>query len=128
MAGETPNLAARLQAIADPGTVVMSDVTRRLVGELFECRDLGSVRLKGLPTEVHAWQVLAPSAVENRFEALHASRLAPLIGRDEELELLRKRWATSCAGEGQVALISGEPGIGKSRLIAALRDDATGDE
>jgi len=128
VAGETPNLAARLQAIAEPGAVIISDVTRRLVGELFECRDLGNMSLKGIPAQVRAWHVLAPSTVENRFEALHSSRLAPLIGRDEELELLRKRWARSCAGEGQVALISGEPGIGESRLIAALHNDVIGDD
>ena len=118
--GETPNLAARLQALAEPGTVVIAAGTRRLVGNLFEYRELGAVEVKGIAAPVLAWQVLRPSAVASRFEALHGSALAPLIGRDEEIDLLLRRWARAKAGDGQVVLISGEPGIGKSRIAAEL--------
>src|SRR5215469_10379113 len=95
--GETPNLAARLQALARPGTVVIAQSTRRLVGNLFECRDLGAVEVKGIPRPVPTWQVLRPSGVESRFEALHGSALTPLVGRDEELDLLLRRWARAKA-------------------------------
>jgi len=120
--GETPNLAARLQALAEPDTVVISASTRRLVGDLFEYRDLGAIEVKGIAGPVPAWQVLRPSAVESRFEALHGSALTPLVGRDEEIDLLLRRWARARAGDGQVVLISGEPGIGKSRIAAALEE------
>jgi hypothetical protein len=120
--GETPNLAARLQALAGPGAVVIAAGTHRLVGDLFEYRDLGAIELKGITAPVPAWQVLCPSAVESRFEALRGSALSRLIGRDEELDLLLRRWARAKAGDGQVVLISGEPGIGKSRLAAALAE------
>jgi class 3 adenylate cyclase len=118
--GETPNLAARLQAMAEPDAVVIAAGTRRLLGDLFECRDLGAVEVKGIPTPVPAWQVLRPSAVASRFEALRGAALTPLIGRDEEIDLLLRRWARAQAGDGQVVLISGEPGIGKSRITAEL--------
>src|SRR6202023_328439 len=118
--GETPNLAARLQALAEPGAVVIAAGTRRLVGDLFEYRDLGAVEVKGIAVPVPAWQVLRPSAVASRFEALHGSPLAPLIGRDEEIDLLPRRWARAKAGDGQVVVISGEPGIGKARITAGL--------
>jgi class 3 adenylate cyclase/predicted ATPase len=118
--GETPNLAARLQALAEPDAVVIAAGTRRLVGDLFEYRDLGAVEVKGIAVPVHAWQVLRPSAVESRFEALRGVVLTPLIGRDEEIGLLLRRWARATAGDGQVVLVSGEPGIGKSRIAAAL--------
>src|SRR5467141_2617801 len=120
--GETPNLAARLQTLAEPDAVVIAASTRRLVGDLFEYRDLGTVEVKGIAAPVAAWQVLRPSAVASRFEALHGSPLAPLIGRDEEIDLLLRRWARAKAGDGQVALISGEPGIGKSRITAELAE------
>src|SRR5271165_198530 len=120
--GETPNLAARLQALAEPDSVVIATGTRRLVGDFFEYRDLGVVEVKGLVGPVPAWQVLRPSAVESRFEALRGSTLSPLIGRDEELDLLLRRWARAEAGAGQIVLVSGEPGIGKSRLTAALAE------
>jgi len=120
--GETPNLAARLQALAEPDAVVIAAGTRRLVGDLFECRDLGTVRVKGIAEPVPAWQVLRPSAVASRFEALHGSALTPLVGRDEEIDLLLRRWARAKAGDGQVVLVSGEPGIGKSRITAALAE------
>jgi class 3 adenylate cyclase/predicted ATPase len=118
--GETPNLAARLQALAEPDTVVVGTGTRRLVGDLFDYRDLGAVEVKGITAPVPAWQVLRPNTVASRFEALHGSALAPLIGRDEEIDLLLRRWARAKAGDGQVVLISGEPGIGKSRITAEM--------
>jgi class 3 adenylate cyclase len=120
--GETPNLAARLQGLAEPNGVVIDAVTRRQIGGLFDYRDLGLVTLKGLPEQVPAWQVVGEAAVESRFEAMHAGLMMPLIGRDEELELLLRRWWQAKEGEGQLALLSGEPGIGKSRLIAALEE------
>src|SRR6516225_3854065 len=118
--GETPNLAARLQALAEPDAVVIAAGTRQLVGDLFEYRDLGVVEVKGIAGPVPAWQVLRPSVVASRFEALRGSALTRLVGRDEEIELLVRRWARAKAGDGQVVLISGEPGIGKSRITAEL--------
>ena len=118
--GETPNVAARLQGIAEPNTVVISDSTRRLLGNLFEFEDLGAKDLKGISAPMRAWAALRPSAVESRFEALHASGLTKLVGREEELEILLRRWSKAKTGEGQVVLLSGEAGIGKSRLTAAL--------
>src|SRR3984957_4620312 len=118
--GETPNLAARLQSLAEPNQVVIADNTRRLLGNIFELEDLGTHDLKGLADATRAWAVLQPSSVASRFEAMHASRLTDLIGRDEEIGLLSRRWARAKSGEGQVVLLSGEAGIGKSRLTAAL--------
>ena len=118
--GETPNLAARLQGVAEPNSVVVAESTRRLVGNLFELQDLGARDLKGIAGPVSAWAALRPASVESRFDALHASGLTELVGRDEELELLLRRWSKAKTGEGQVVLLSGEPGIGKSRLTAAL--------
>lgn len=118
--GETPNLAARLQTLADSGTVVIEPSTRILVGELFDYRDLGEAPLKGFSGPVRTYEVIGTSAVESRFEAFHSAALAPLVGRDEEIELLLRRWIKAKAGEGQVVLISGEPGIGKSRLAATI--------
>jgi class 3 adenylate cyclase/predicted ATPase len=118
--GETPNLAARLQALAEPNAVVIAPSTRRLVGDLFEYRDLGAVEVRGLAAPVPTWQVLRRSVVASRFEALRGAGLSPLVGRDEEIDLLLRRWARAKAGDGQVVLISGEPGIGKSRIAAAL--------
>src|SRR5499427_7620945 len=118
--GETPNLAARLQALAAPNAVVIAAGTRRLVGDLFEYRDLGALEVKGIAAPVPAWQVVGPSIVASRFEALRGTALSPLIGRDEEIDLLLRRWVRAKAGNGQVVLISGEPGIGKSRLTAEL--------
>ncbi|HYZ61976.1 MAG TPA: AAA family ATPase, partial [Acetobacteraceae bacterium] len=122
IAGETPNLAARLQGIAGPGAVVLDEATRRLTGTLFECADLGEVRLTGLPNPVRAWRALAEGTVESRFEALRAGHATPLVGREEELELLLRRWDQARAGEGRVVLLRGEAGIGKSRLTVALRE------
>ncbi len=120
--GETPNLAARLQTLAEPDTVVIAAGTRRLVGDLFEYRDLGAVELKGLAGPVQAWQVLRPSVVASRFEALRGAAMTRLVGRDEEIDLLLRRWARAKAGDGQVVLVSGEPGLGKSRITAALEE------
>jgi class 3 adenylate cyclase len=118
--GETPNVAARLQALAEPGQMVISQSTRRLTGGLFEYRDLGRVALKGLADPVQAYQVTGSSDVQSRFEAQHGAALTPLVGREEELELLLRRWQQAKAGDGSVVLISGEPGIGKSRLAQTL--------
>ena len=120
--GETPNLAARLQGIAEPNSVVIAESTRKLVGNLFELEDLGAQDLKGIAGPVRAWAALRPSSVESRFEALHATGLTELVGREEELEILLRRWSKAKTGEGQVVLLSGEPGIGKSRLTAALME------
>ena len=125
--GETPNLAARLQGIAEPNAVVIAESTRKLLGNLFQLEDLGARDLKGISGPVSVWVALRPASVESRFEALHASGVTELVGREEELELLLRRWSTAKAGEGQVVLLSGEPGIGKSRLTAALLERLASD-
>src|SRR6516164_232484 len=125
--GETPNLAARLQGVAEPNSVVIAENTRKLVGNLFELEDLGPQELKGIAGPVRAWAALRPSSMESRFEALHGTGLTDLIGREEELELLLRRWSKAKTGEGQVILISGEAGIGKSRLTAAVLEHLPGD-
>jgi class 3 adenylate cyclase/predicted ATPase len=118
--GETPNLAARLQGVAEPNMLVIAEGTRKLLGNLFEFEDLGAKELKGIAGSVRVWAVLRASSVESRFEALHASGLTALVGREEEFEILLRRWSRAKSGEGQVVLLSGEAGIGKSRLTAAL--------
>ena len=118
--GETPNLAARLQGIADPNMVVIAEGTRKLLGNLFELDDLGPKDLKGMTGPVRAFAALRASSVGSRFEAMHTTGLTALVGREEELELLLRRWSKAKSGEGQVVLLSGEAGIGKSRLTAAL--------
>ena len=123
--GETPNLAARLQGIAEPNTVVIAEGTRKLLGTLFELEDLGLKDLRGIAGQVRAWAALRTSSVESRFEALHAAGLTALVGREEEIELLRRRWSRAKSGEGQVVLLSGEAGIGKSRLTAVLVESLT---
>jgi class 3 adenylate cyclase len=125
--GDTPNLAARLQGIAEPGKVVIADSTRRLLGNLFDLEDLGARDLKGIAEPVRAWAALRPSSVEGRFEAFHATDLTALVGREEESELLLRRWSKAKTSEGQVVLLSGEAGIGKSRLTAALLEGLTGE-
>jgi class 3 adenylate cyclase/predicted ATPase len=120
--GETPNLAARLQTLAEPNAVVIAAGTRRLVGDLFEVLDLGTVEVKGIVRPVPAWQVLRLSIVASRFEALRGSALTRLVGRDEEIDLLLRRWARAKAGDGQIVLVSGEAGLGKSRITAALEE------
>ena len=118
--GDTPNLAARLQSIAVPDTVVIAESTRKLLGDLFELRELGAQDLKGVAGPARAYAALRASSQESRFEALHAGGLTPLVGREEETELMQRRWSSAKTGEGQVVLLSGEAGIGKSRLTAAL--------
>ena len=126
--GETPNLAARLQSAAEPNTVVISASTRRLTGELFDYEPVAPAQLKGFDAPVGAWRVLRERTIENRFEALHATSMMPLVGRQEELELLLRRWQQVQTGEGRVVLISGEAGIGKSRLTAAMQESLSDGE
>jgi class 3 adenylate cyclase len=118
--GETPNLAARLQTLAEPGTVLIGPKTRRLTGGHFDYRDLGPLALKGWAEPVPVWQVLRPSGVASRFEAMHEAKLPPLFGREEEIELLLRRWQHATQKEGRVVVLTGEPGIGKSHIALAL--------
>jgi class 3 adenylate cyclase/tetratricopeptide (TPR) repeat protein len=120
--GDTPSLAARLQILAEPGTVVVAASTRRLLGDLFRLRDLGLHKVKGIAEPIAAWAVDGVSASQSRFEAIHAAGLTDLIGREDELDFLLERQRLAWKGEGQIVLISGEPGIGKSRLVAALEE------
>jgi class 3 adenylate cyclase len=120
--GDTPNLAARLQGVAEPNSVVIAESTRKLVGGLFELEDLGPQELKGVSGPSRAWAALRPASVEGRFDAMHASGLTDLVGREEEFDLLLRRWSKAKSGDGQVVLLCGEAGIGKSRLTAALLD------
>jgi class 3 adenylate cyclase len=122
--GETPNVAARLQGIAEPDTVVISEATHRLVQGLFECQARSPQALKGVSTPVSVYRVLGESEAQSRFEVAVSTGLTPLVGREEELGLLRRRWEQAKAGEGQALLLSGEPGIGKSRLVQTLKEQA----
>jgi len=125
--GDTPNLAARLQGVAEPDSVVIAESTRKLLGDLFVLVDLGPQDLKGVPGPTRAYAALKESSQESRFDALHAGGLTPLVGREEESELLFQRWAKAKAGDGQVVLLSGEAGIGKSRLTAAFLERLVGE-
>ena len=125
--GDTPNLAARLQALAEPGTIVVAASTRRLLGDLFRLRDLGRHEVKGIAEPVAAWAVEGVSTSESRFEAVRAGGLTDLIGREDELDFLLERQRLAWKGEGEIVLISGEPGIGKSRLAAALAERIAGE-
>ena len=122
VSGETPNLAARLQTLAEPGTVVISQATRRLMGRVFDLHELGLQHLKGFAEPLAVWRVAGQSGAEGRFEARQTAGLTPLVGREEEIALLLGRWRQAREGEGQVVLLSGEPGIGKSRLVREVRD------
>jgi class 3 adenylate cyclase/predicted ATPase len=123
--GETPNIAARIQGKAEPDTVVISAATQRPVAGLFECEDCGLHDLKGISTPVPLYRVTAESVVHSRFEATLRSGLTPLVGREEELQFLQQRWEQARAGEGRAVLVSGEPGIGKSRLVEELKQQVT---
>jgi class 3 adenylate cyclase/predicted ATPase len=125
--GETPNLAARLQTMAEPGTVLICARTRRLTGGEFDCHDLGPAALKGWADPVRVYQVLGMSGVESRFEAMHAPKLPSLIGRDEEIELLLRRWRQAKEEEGRVVILTGEPGIGKSHIALTLNERLKGE-
>ncbi len=120
--GETPNIAARVQGVAEPDTVVMSAATQRLVHGLFECQDLGPQTLKGISTPLSLYRVIGESTAQSRFEVAVGAGLTPLVGREEELGLLQRRWTQAKEGAGQVVLLSGEAGIGKSRLVQALKE------
>jgi class 3 adenylate cyclase/ABC-type nitrate/sulfonate/bicarbonate transport system ATPase subunit len=126
--GETPNIAARLQEAATPGAVVIADGTRRLLGEMFELRKLGPIRLKGFAQAVNAFQVLGEHPTGSRFESRRSGRPLPMFGRDQELALVLERWRQIVAGEGQAVLLVGEAGIGKSRLLQATCDAVAQDE
>ena len=118
--GDTPDVAARLQVSAHPDTVAIDPATRLLIGNLFDCRELGAIEADGGTGPIRIWQVLGDRIVPSRFEALRGSTLSPLVGRDEEVNLLLRRWERAKAGDGQVVLVTGEAGIGKSRIAAAL--------
>jgi hypothetical protein len=120
--GDAPNLAGRVQLSIQPDIVAIEPATRRLIGNLFDCRNLGTIDTTRGTEPLHIWQVLEDSAIANRFEALRGLALSPLVGRDEEIDVLLRRWASAKAGDGQVVLVSGEPGLGKSRLAAALEE------
>jgi class 3 adenylate cyclase/predicted ATPase len=120
--GETPNLAARLQTLAEPGTILICPSTRQLTGGYFNYRDLGPLALKGWSRPITAAQVLGTSGVEGRFEAMHANKLPSLFGREEEIDLLLRRWRQATREEGRVAVLTGEPGIGKSHIALALNE------
>jgi class 3 adenylate cyclase len=122
VSGDTPSLAARLQAVAAPASVVISQSTRRLVSGLFELTDLGPQRLKGFTEPLSAWQIEGQVRAEGRFEARQTATLTPLVGREDEIALLLRRWERARDGEGQVVLLSGEPGIGKSRIVREVRE------
>jgi class 3 adenylate cyclase len=120
--GETPNVAARVQGLAEPNTVTIGEATRRLIGGAFYLEDLGAQSLKGVATPIKVFRVTGASDVETRFDASHGAGLTPMIARDEEIGLLLKRWEQAKDGESQVVLLSGEAGIGKSRIAQALRE------
>lgn len=126
--GQTPNLSARLQSIAEPGTVVIDRATRARLGDLFDCAPLGQFRLKGFAEPMLAWRVSKKSSVRSRFEALNSGAWTPLVGRNDELALLSRRWNQAKQGSGRVVLLCGEPGIGKSRLIAELSGKIRGED
>lgn len=122
VSGETPNLAARLQNVVEPGHVAIGEATRRLIGNAFDLEDLGTRELKGFPEPIPVWRVIGEQVLESRFEAAHTERLTTFVGREHEFGLLLSRWEQAKRGEGQVVLLSGEPGIGKSRIARALRE------
>ncbi len=120
--GDAPDLAVRLQVSAQPDSVTIEPTTWRLIGNLFDCRDLGALDTNTDTEPIRRWQVLGESVVASRFEALRGSKLTPLVGRDEEIELLLRRWASAKAGDGQIILVASEAGVGKSRITAAFEE------
>ena len=128
VSGETPNLAARLQQLAAPGEVIIGAATRRLAGHLFSLKDLGMHDLKGFAESIPAWKVIGETKAESRFSALHGDAFSNLVGRESELNLILNRWRLAKTGEGQVILLSGEAGIGKSRITQAIRDEIKDDD
>jgi hypothetical protein len=126
--GETPNVAARLQGLTEPGTVLVGPSTHRLVAGLFLFDELGPKVIKGIDTPIAVYRVREASGLRNRFEATAIRGLTPLVGRDEELGLLLSRWTSAKADEGQVVLLTGEPGVGKSRIIQAFRECVRDDD
>jgi class 3 adenylate cyclase len=124
--GETPNLAARLQTLAPPNNIVIAEGTGRLLGRLFDLEDLGRQKLRGFEGATQAWRVVGLGRAESRFDALRGGQLTPLVGRDHELAILLERWAWTKDSDGQVVLLSGEAGIGKSRLIRGIRERLAG--
>jgi class 3 adenylate cyclase len=127
ISGETSNIAARLQSIAGPGRVVISAATYRLVQGFFVCRSLGTPALRGVAAAMEAFEVVEPTAIDTRFERAVASGLTPFVGREQEIELVTRLWAESARGRGQVVMVSGEPGIGKSRLLRVLKERTAGE-
>jgi len=125
--GETPNLAARLQGIAEPNTLVISAATYRLTQGFFDCHPLGAQLLKGLPQPIEVYRVLYESAARSRLDIVVSAGLTPLVGREEDVSLLLKRWEQVKEGAGQVVLLSGEAGIGKSRLVQVLKEQVATD-
>jgi class 3 adenylate cyclase len=125
--GETPNLAARLQTLAAPDTILIGEATKKLLGGLFELETTGQHELKGFARPIPAWRVRGEAVVESRFAAIRAGRKLPLIGRAHEMGLARDRWRLTRLGEGQIVTVIGEPGIGKSRLIEALQEAVSGE-
>ncbi|HMF20778.1 MAG TPA: adenylate/guanylate cyclase domain-containing protein [Pseudolabrys sp.] len=120
--GDTPNLAARLQSMAQPGSAVVCANTRRLTDGYFEYLELGASMLKGWAEPIHVWQVVRSTGVKNRFEAQHQNKIMPPLGRDEEIEMLLRRWRAAKRGDGRAVLLTGEPGIGKSHIAVALNE------
>ena len=125
--GETPNVAARLQSLAEPDTVVISAATYRLIHGFFNCRDLGRHTLKGISTPVPVYRVLGESGAQSRLEVASTTGLTPLVGREREVELLLQHWVQATEGRGQAVVLNGEAGIGKSRLVQTLKERLAGE-
>ncbi|MFL5001779.1 MAG: AAA family ATPase [Xanthobacteraceae bacterium] len=128
LVGEAPNLASRLQQLASPNQILVAPRTRRLLGRLFDLEEMGEHRIPGIDGRVAVWRVVGPSSLASRFEARRDAHFTPLVGRKSELKLLRRRYREAKRGKGRVVLVSGEPGVGKSRLIMALREQLAGEE
>jgi hypothetical protein len=124
--GDTPNIAARLQGLGVPDTVVISAVTQRLVQGYFTCHDLGAQPLKGVATPLQVYQVVRETEMQQRFDVAAARGLTPLVGREHEVGILQERWAQVQAGRGHIVMLSGEAGIGKSRLVQVVKDEVIG--